>query len=98
MLFSLGLLGIGTALKTAFATRAIVCGFPLAFALIGGAHQDYRHRRHSGGYLSPETESKTSLIPFVALLGGHQSWTELWHETKHVNMSLALLGALYLNF
>ena len=97
MLFSLGMFGLGTALKTPFATRAIVCGFPLLFALIGGFHQDYRHRRHSGGYLSPDTDHKTSLIPFIALLRGRQSWRELWDEMKNVNMSIAVLVAMYLN-
>ena len=97
MLFSLGMLGLGIALKTPFATRAIVCGFPMIFALIGGCHQDYRHRRHSGGYLSADMEDKTSLIPFVALLRGKQSWNEVWNEMKHVNMSLAVLTAVYLN-
>lgn len=97
MLFSLGMFGLGTALKTPFATRAIVYGFPLLFALIGGFHQDYRHRRHSGGYLSPETDQKTSLIPFLALLCGRQNWNELWSEMKHVNMSIAVLVAMYLN-
>eukprot|EP01084_Bolivina_argentea_P201640 344647_1 len=97
MLFSLGLVGLGIALKTPFATRAIVFGFPLAFALIGGWHQDYRHRRNSGGYLSPEMDSKTSLIPFIALLKGEQNWKDLWNEMKHVNASIGLVTAMYLN-
>ena len=97
MLFSLGSFGLGIALKTQFATRAIVCGFPMLFALIGGFHQDYRHRRHSGKYLSPEIDEKTSLIPFIALIKGKQSWNDLWNELKHVNMSIALLTSIYLN-
>merc|ERR1712232_1339420 len=97
MLFSLGMFGCGIALKTAFATRAILFGFPMIFALIGGAHQDYRHRRNDGGYLSPEMEDQTCLIPFVALLRGKQSWNDLWNEMKHVNMTIAMLTAIYLN-
>ena len=93
----MGLFGLGIALKTPFATRAIVCGFPLLFALIGGYHQDYRHRRNSGNYLSPEVDAKTSLVPFVALLTGKQSWKDTWDEMKHVNMGLAVLTSAYLN-
>ena len=97
MLFSLGFFGLGIAMKTQFATRAILCGFPIIFAVIGGFHQDYRHRRGSGGNLSPEIDDKTSLIPFVALIMRKQSWKDTWNELKHVNMSLGLVTAMYLN-
>ena len=29
---------------------------PVAFAIIGGIHQDYRYRRNIGGYMSKEME------------------------------------------
>ena len=55
-LWSLGLLGLGTALATPFATEFILFSMPSVFALIGGAHQDHRYRKSSGGYLSPEID------------------------------------------
>lgn len=32
--------------------------------------KDYRHRRNSGGYLSPLDDMRTSNIPFLALIVG----------------------------
>lgn len=42
--WALGLLGAGTALGTPFASEIVMFGMPAVFAVIGGAHQDYRHR------------------------------------------------------
>jgi len=69
-LWSLGLLGLGSASATPFATEFILFSMFFIFALIGGAHQDHRYRKGSGGYLSPEKDAKTSAIPFVALITG----------------------------
>eukprot|EP00288_Rhodomonas_lens_P005454 CAMPEP_0177727666 /NCGR_PEP_ID=MMETSP0484_2-20121128/20447_1 /TAXON_ID=354590 /ORGANISM="Rhodomonas lens, Strain RHODO" /LENGTH=226 /DNA_ID=CAMNT_0019240343 /DNA_START=35 /DNA_END=711 /DNA_ORIENTATION=- len=89
-LWSLGLLGVGTALTTPFAPEIVFFSMPCAFAFIGGAHQDYRHRRGWGGYLTPELEAQTSLLPFGALVAGRQSWERTWSELKQEN---ALAGA-----
>lgn len=42
--WSLGLLGLGTALTTPFAPEIVCFSAPALFAAIGGAHQDYRYR------------------------------------------------------
>jgi hypothetical protein len=51
MLWSLALAGAGTALRTPYVSEAVMFAFPTIFALVGGAHQDYRYRRGSGGML-----------------------------------------------
>jgi hypothetical protein len=51
MLWSLALAGAGTALRTLYVSEAVMFAFPTIFALVGGAHQDYRYRRGSGGML-----------------------------------------------
>lgn len=77
----------------------IVMGaFPIVLALIGGEHQDSRHRRNMGGTLSKEKDEKTSNIPFVAFLSGNQQWSSLLHEIKWTNAALASLVALGLAF
>eukprot|EP00621_Florenciella_sp_RCC1693_P010660 CAMPEP_0182530468 /NCGR_PEP_ID=MMETSP1323-20130603/5932_1 /TAXON_ID=236787 /ORGANISM="Florenciella parvula, Strain RCC1693" /LENGTH=87 /DNA_ID=CAMNT_0024739767 /DNA_START=10 /DNA_END=270 /DNA_ORIENTATION=- len=55
---------------------------PVAFAFIGGEHQDYRYRRGIGGELTPEVDRATSNVPFVALLRGKQSFEKLSDELK----------------
>lgn len=66
------------------------------FSVILGAHQDYRHRK--SGDLPEEVDNLTSHVPFVALLTGRQSWTDLSKEIKTENMaggaSIALLLAM----
>ncbi|KAI9204375.1 uncharacterized protein BJ171DRAFT_505642 [Polychytrium aggregatum] len=91
-LWSLGLLGLGSAIATPFLSEFVLFGFPVVFALIGGAHQDYRFRR--AGTLTPEKDAKTSLIPFAALLEGRQEWAPLKTEIKWVNASAGILVAL----
>jgi uncharacterized membrane protein len=68
--------------------------FPVIFALIGGAHQDYRYRRGWGGSLSPEKDAVTSNVPFLALVTGKQSWSALRDEVKWTNAGLAALAAV----
>lgn len=89
--WALGFVGLGAALATPFATHVAMFTMPTVFALIGGAHQDYRYRRGWGGTLTPEMDAKTSNIPFVALLSGKQSWSDLYKELKGVNAGLAVL-------
>ena len=50
---ALGVLGLGTAATTIFLPEVVFGSFAGIFAGIGSSHQDYRHRRGSGGYLSP---------------------------------------------
>mmetsp|Transcript_27692 Transcript_27692/g.55714 ORF Transcript_27692/g.55714 Transcript_27692/m.55714 type:complete len:151 (-) Transcript_27692:67-519(-) len=90
-LWSLGLLGAGTALSTPFAPEIVFFSMPCVFAFIGGAHQDYRHRRGWGGSLTPEVDEQTSHVPFVALVKGRQSWEEAWHELKQENAAAAMV-------
>jgi uncharacterized membrane protein len=94
--WSLGLLGLGTALGTPFATEVIMFSMPALFALVGGAHQDYRFRRGSGGQLAPEVDAVTSHLPFGALLTGQQDWNALARELKWTNASLAVALAVML--
>lgn len=47
--WSLGLLGAGVAVASTTAPQVVAFGFPLVFALVGGAHQDSRFRRGMGG-------------------------------------------------
>ena len=94
--WSMGALGLGTALATPFATEVVMFSMPALFAVIGTAHQDYRFRRHSGGELPPEVDAVTSNVPFVALASGAQSWSQLAAEMKWLNASVGVLGALLL--
>ncbi len=95
-LWSLGLLGAGTALSTPFAPEIVFFAMPCVFAFIGGAHQDYRHRRGWGGLLTPEVDAQTSNVPFVALMQGRQSWDQTWSELKQDNAAAAAVLALLL--
>ena len=89
-MWSLGTFGLGCALATPFAAPVVFFSFPALFALVGGAHQDYRYRRGSGGWLSPEREAATSHLPFGALLAGRQSWSKLDQELKGWNAAAAV--------
>ncbi len=86
-------MGLGSAVATPFATEIVLFSFPTLFAIIGGAHQDYRYRRSSGGLLTQEVEAKTSHIPFGAFIKGKQSWTDLANEFKISNALIAIFIA-----
>ena len=90
--WSMGALGLGSALATPFATEAVMFGMPAVVAAIGTTHQDYRFRRNSGGELSPEVDAVTSNVPFLALITGQQSWKALGEEMKWLNAAVGLLG------
>jgi len=93
VLWSMAFCGLGSALGATLATEVCFGVFPAAMALIGGAHQDIRHRR--SGELSHERDKVTSHLPFAALLTGHQSWASLTDEIAWGNAGLACgLGAL----
>eukprot|EP00929_Paragymnodinium_shiwhaense_P010968 TRINITY_DN11609_c0_g1_i1.p1 TRINITY_DN11609_c0_g1~~TRINITY_DN11609_c0_g1_i1.p1 ORF type:complete len:278 (-),score=46.51 TRINITY_DN11609_c0_g1_i1:16-849(-) len=93
--WSLGFLGLGSALASPFAAEVVMFSMPAVLAVIGGSHQDYRFRRNSGGSLPPEVDAVTCNIPFVALVSGHQSWQALYDELKWTNAGLAItLGGL----
>ena len=49
----MGVLGLGTAATTIFLPEVVFGSFAGLFAGIGSSHQDYRHRRGSGGKLTP---------------------------------------------
>ena len=90
-LWALASLGVGTAIVTPFLVESMFYAGPVLLATIGTAHQDSRFRRNMGGTLSPEKESKTSNIPFLALLSGRQDWTKLFEEIKWLNGGLAAM-------
>jgi uncharacterized membrane protein len=93
MLWSMAFCGLGSALGASLATEVCFGVFPTAMAMIGGAHQDIRHRR--SGDLTEERDASTSLIPFAALLTGNQSWSELGDEMAWSNAGLATaIGAV----
>ena len=96
-LWSLASLGVGTALLTPFVVESFFFAGPLALASVGTWHQDSRFRRGMGGTLTPDMESKTSNIPFAALLMGRQDWGKLWHEFKGLNALLPALVVLALH-
>lgn len=90
MFWSMGTLAMGKALSTVFLPEVVMFSFPMLFAYIGGAHQDARFLRGSGGTLTQEKYHRTSNVPFYAFVTGHQSWTTLSSEIKYSNMSIAL--------
>ncbi len=93
-LWFMGLTALGSAITTVYPTHVAMFVFPIVFAWIGGAHQDYRFRRGNGGQLSPEMDKVTSNVPFVALVNGKQRWSALRDETKWTNAALATILAL----
>lgn len=96
MFWSLGSLAMGKALTSVFLPEVVMFSFPLAFAYIGGAHQDQRFLRGSGGTLTQEKYDKTSNVPFYALVTGKQSWSSLSDEIKYSNVYIALFTSLLL--
>ena len=99
MLYSIGLLGFGIGLTSVnLGTMCLLSG-PLFVALVGTHHQDYRYRRNIGGTLSPEKESVTSNIPFLALVTGRNDWYELFNELKKLNclVGITSVGLLMLS-
>lgn len=92
-LWFLGFTALGQAMTTVYPTSAVVFTFPIIFAYIGGAHQDYRYRRGEGGILTPERENVTSNIPFLAMIEGKQSFSDLAKEVKWTNAAGGVLIA-----
>lgn len=93
MFWSLASVAMGKALSTVFLPEAVMFSFPMAFAYIGGAHQDQRFLRGSGGTLSQEKYNKTCNVPFYSLITGQQSWSTLSSEIKYSNMYAALAAS-----
>jgi uncharacterized membrane protein len=92
-LWFMGITTLGSAMVTPYPAHAVMFTFPLIFALIGGEHQDYRYRRRSGGYLSPEMDAQTSNVPFLAMIRGAQSVDALMSEMKWTNAGLGVAAA-----
>eukprot|EP01041_Mallomonas_annulata_P008554 gene8555-17644_t len=93
VLWSLAAICLGRAATAHFVTEAVAFSFPTIWAVIGGAHTDYRHRRGWGGYLSPDKDARSSNVPFMALATGRQSWEALGVEVKWTNAALAVTAA-----
>jgi len=87
-LWALGLFGLGYASSATYVTQFAFGALPVLFTIIGGAHQDHRHRE--SGQLSGDHDTLTSHVPFGALIGGRQSWEELSKEIKMENIAIAL--------
>lgn len=101
-LWGLGSFCLGAAVATPLLPEACFLAMPGLVALLMGSHQDYRFRRGMGGTLSPETDARTSNIPFLALLTGAQEeswlggWEKLGEEVKGLNVLAAVALALAL--
>lgn len=93
-LWALGVFGMGYAASAVYLTEFCFGAFPVVFTIIGGAHQDHRHR--ADGKLTPERDALTSHMPFGALIEGRQSWTELQKEVKWENMAVGASVAMLL--
>lgn len=87
VLWSMALCGLGSAAGTVLATEVCFGVFPAIMAVIGGAHQDIRHRR--SGELSPAVGAVTSHVPFGALAAGVQKWVDVEAEMAWTNAAIA---------
>ena len=98
-LWSFASFGLGTAFAVSSIPQAVCLAGPVAVAAIGGAHQDYRFRRGMGGNLPPDLDSRTSNVPFAAMLTGGQgdvaeAFKSLGSEVKEINATVAVLAAV----
>ena len=92
-LWSFALVGAGCALRTPFAPEVAMFLSPALVVAILGAHIDHRYRRGIGGELDEKHDwPHSSHIPFLALVCGEQSWSQLWAEIKPMNSTVALGG------
>ncbi|CAK8994102.1 unnamed protein product [Durusdinium trenchii] len=92
-LVGLGFYGLAGALVATTGTQVAMWGIgPLVSFSILAIHSDRVQRR--GGELSQEKEQQTSLFPFLALLDGRQSWTELRDEMVTSNLVAASITAV----
>ncbi|GAB5365755.1 hypothetical protein AAMO2058_001085200 [Amorphochlora amoebiformis] len=89
-LWSISFLSLAVTLRTRFISEVVMFTGPVVTTLILGNHMDYRFRRGEGGYLSPEDDEKSSFFPFYALLTGTQKWTDVIHEGKGLNATVAM--------
>lgn len=94
-LWSFGLVGLGQSILAYYVPLRIWWTGPAAVAWLGGWHTDSRFRRGMGGILPPHYESKTSNVPFVAMMTGKQgsgSWEHLvTREIKPLNAALGVV-------
>jgi len=91
-LFGLMAVGIGGALKATTPTAIAFHGVGPVLCLTGLAmHGDRSQRLNQvGGELSPEKEAQTSVLPFLALFDGRQSWSTLLEEIDPINAKIAI--------
>lgn len=87
--WSFGFLTLSKAITTIYLPEVFMFTFPTIFAYIGGAHQDHRFLKNSGGSLTLEKYNKTSNIPFLAIVTGKQNITDVINELKVTNMAIA---------
>eukprot|EP00439_Symbiodinium_sp_Y106_P046606 s4455_g5.t4 len=93
-LAGIGFVGIGGALVATTATQMAFWGFgPVVSFSILALHSDRVQRR--SGELSTCKEEQTSLVPFLALLDGRQSWATFYNELVMQNLFAAALLAIF---
>ena len=90
MLYGVGFLGLGMALRSPYAGRRALFASPMGISFLGTHHQDSRYRRGIGGTLSKARDEATSNIPFAALLLGRQSWPDMWNELDQERLAIAV--------
>lgn len=78
LFLSISLWGLGHMLVNGFLGDAIFFGGFIVHAVVGAVHQDARKRALEGESLAP-FYAETSLLPFVAIVGGrnHLVWSEI---------------------
>lgn len=102
-LWGFGFICLGSAARTSSIPQATCLSMPMMVALLGGAHIDSRYRRGMGGSLTPELDSSTSNIPFLAIFkksisGNFNQFKELAEESKGLNYMMAFSLAAALAF
>ncbi|GMI11559.1 hypothetical protein TrLO_g7494 [Triparma laevis f. longispina] len=97
-LWSFASFSLGAAAVTASLPQGLCLMGPLAVAVVGGGHQDYRFRRGMGGVLTEEMDRRTSNVPFWAMVMGRQGevgevFGKMMGEFKGLNAGVAVATA-----
>eukprot|EP00927_Polykrikos_kofoidii_P079735 TRINITY_DN76553_c0_g1_i1.p1 TRINITY_DN76553_c0_g1~~TRINITY_DN76553_c0_g1_i1.p1 ORF type:complete len:282 (+),score=34.46 TRINITY_DN76553_c0_g1_i1:42-848(+) len=88
-LMGLMAVAIGGALKARTAAEVAFFGpGPVVCFIALALHGDRAQR--AGGELSPSKEAQTSVLPFMAILDGRQSWTDVVEEIEPINVAVAI--------
>ncbi len=96
MLYGIGLVGLGLALRAKFTGRRALFAGPLGVALVGTHHQDSRFRRGMGGTLTETRDLDSPNIPFSAFIRGRHAWSKLIEEVDVENLIFGVAGSQFL--